>query len=393
MNESLRSDQLYGVAGPDLVCAADVAPVAVRWLWPGRVPLGKVTLVVGDPGCGKSLLALDIAARVTRGLPWPDQAAPSQEPLVSREGAAAEGGALETREAKRETPCPVGSVVLLSAEDDLADTIRPRFDAAGGEAGRLVELRSARRGQGRRGFSLASDLDALRQAIEETGEVRLIILDPLTAYLGGMAGHGNAQVRALLAPLAELAEEANAAVVAVTHLNKNARVSLIYRAMGSLGFVAASRAVWAVLPDREEPGRMLLAPIKCNLAERPTALAFRIVRSPGATGAPALAWEPEPVEFATGDERWTARVPRDAEWRAAAEWLREALARGAVSCEKVEELAREKGIPRYSLLRAKRHIGAVADRDASHYSWVWRLPGAEAPGPLTVATDGAQPAR
>ncbi|HUT33323.1 MAG TPA: AAA family ATPase [Planctomycetota bacterium] len=366
MNESLSFDQLYGVVGPDLVCAADVAAVAVRWLWPGRVPLGKVTLVVGDPGCGKSLLALDMAARVTRGLPWPDEA----------------------RDASPETPRPVGRVVLLSAEDDLADTIRPRFDAAGGEAGRLVELRSARRGEGRRGFSLASDLDALRQALEETGEVRLIILDPLTAYLGGSAGHSNAEVRGLLAPLAALAEEANAAVVAVTHLNKSTRLSLIYRAMGSLGFVAASRAVWAVLPDREEPGRMLLAPIKCNLAERPSALAFRIVRSAAALGAPALAWEPEPADFDPGEEQWGPGVGREPRWRAAAEWVRQALAGGPVACQEVERAARVAGITMTSLLKAKRRVGVEAYRVGFDAPWLWRL-ATETAGEPVGAPDGS----
>ena len=363
MDDWLKFGEVVRLGGPDLVCAADVAPAAVRWLWPGRVPLGKVTLVAGDPGCGKSLLALDMAARVTRGLPWPDQ--PASGP-----------------------PAPTGCVVLLSAEDDLADTIRPRFDAVGGEAGRLVELRSARRGEGRGGFSLASDLDALRQAMEVTGEVRLVILDPLTAYLGGAPGHSNAEVRTLMAPLAALAEEASAAVVAVTHLNKSTRLSLIYRAMGSLGFVAASRAVWAVLPDREEPGRMLFAPLKCNLAERPTALAFRIVRSDGPHGAPILEWEPEPVEFDHWDEQRRERVPRDPQWRVAAEWLRELLAKGPVPCQEAEQLAAQLGIPRYSLLKAKRSLGVVAERDDSGHSWVWHLPGHEAGAAVPVAADG-----
>ncbi len=96
----------------------------MRWLWPGRVPLGKMTLLVGDPGLGKSLVALDMAARVTRGAAWPDEA-----------------GARETTETTSEVISrPAGSVVLLSAEDDAADTILPRLEAAGGDADRVIVL-------------------------------------------------------------------------------------------------------------------------------------------------------------------------------------------------------------------------------------------------------------
>jgi len=379
-------DRMLRSGRPELVCAADVAPEPVRWLWPERVPLGKVSLVVGDPGCGKSLLALDMAARVTRGLPWPDACATGAPtchspgatgvPPVGVTGQGPVPPATSPRSAEGGcalSGAPLGCVVLLSAEDDLADTIRPRFDAAGGEAGRLVQLRAARRGEGRRGFSLAGDLDALRLAIEETGEVRLVILDPLTAYLGGMSGHSNTEVRNVLGPLADLAEEADMAVVAVTHMNKNARLSLLHRTMGSVGFIAASRAVWGVLPDREEAGRMLFAPLKCNLAERPTALAFRIVRSALPHGAPFLAWEPEPVEFDPWDEARRERVPRDAQWRMAAEWLRELLAKGPVPCQEAEALAAQLGIPRYSLLKAKRSLGVVAERDEFAGAYLWRL--------------------
>jgi hypothetical protein len=311
-----------------------------------------VTLVVGDPGCGKSLLALDMAARLSRGLPWPDEA----------EGPEKEGA---------HEP---GSTILLSAEDDLADTVRPRFDAAGGDPGRLAELRwaSSRPGD-KRAFSLAEDLDVLREAMEATGGVRLVILDPLTAYLGGMARHSNTGVRGVMAALAALAEERAAAVVAVTHMNKNTRLALLYRAMGSLGFAAASRAVWAVLADREEAGRMVFAPLKCNLAERPTALAFRIVASAGPLGAPRLAWEAGPAEFEAEDERWSERLPRDFQWRAAAEWLRALLAQGPLKCKEVQELARGEGFTPKCLRLARERIGVETFREGPEGPWHWQL--------------------
>jgi putative DNA primase/helicase len=233
---------------PVTVCLANVQPEPLHWLWPGRIPLGKLTLIAGDPGLGKSFVTLDVAARVSSGTPWPD--------LPDEETAS-------------------GSVILLSAEDDLADTIRPRLDAAGADAARVVALKGVLlpESAGVTHFSLAMDIPQLEEVILQVEDVRLVVIDPVTAYLGRADGHKNAEIRGLLAPLAELASAHRVSVVCVTHLNKAAGTKALYRAMGSLAFAAAARAVWLVTRDKDDPARRLMLPAKMNLAPEVTGLA------------------------------------------------------------------------------------------------------------------------
>jgi len=259
---------------PVLVCVADVQPELVRWLWPGRIALGKLTLLCGDPGLGKSFITLDLAARTSTGLAWPDM------PLLKAS--------------------PSG-VVLLSAEDDLADTIRPRLDAAGADVGRVESLQAVRRlcFDGKTEdtyFDLTQDLPALEAAIQKTSECRLVVIDPLTAYLGKIDGHKNAEVRAILARLFELAAKHKVAVLAVTHLNKASTLPAIYRAMGSLAFVAAARAVWAVVRDEDDESgrRRLFVPVKNNLGADETGLAYAL-EPVGQTAR--VRWESDPVNI------------------------------------------------------------------------------------------------
>jgi hypothetical protein len=323
----------------------------LEWLWPGRVPLGKLTLLSGDPALGKSLLTLDMAARVSAGQPWPD--APR-------------------------TPTAAGSVVLLSAEDDAADTICPRLEAAGADLSRVVEVRAVRTREDGRGRapSLATDLPALERAIADVGDVRLVVIDPLSAYLGETDSHRNAEVRALLAPLQALAECSGAAIVAVSHLNKNSGVSAMYRTMGSLAFVAAARTAWAVQRDPEDDGRVLLLSVKCNLAARTAGLAYRVAPSSDGRRVPILAWEPDPVDMTAAEAlAGSARPLRAERTQSTSEWLSNLLAHGAVDSEQVRCQAREAGIGRKELTRAKEALGVRSSPGGYGRPWLWSLPG------------------
>ena len=323
-----------------------IEPRAVNWLWPGRVPLGKVTLLVGDPGRGKSLITLDMAARVSRGAPWPDPASGS---------------------------APLGRAILLSAEDDTADTIRPRLDALGGDPARVCVLRAIRweGADGEQAFSLSRDLPALEAAIREWNDVRLVVLDPVSAYLGGAESYNNADIRRVLAPVQIMAERAGVAVVAVTHLTKRAGAAIMYRAMGSLAFVSAARAVWAAVPDREEPGRLLFLPIKCNLAAGVTGLAYRIEPHPADPALPIVAWEPEPVEISAQDILMGTE-PRLRRLDRAAEWLDALLSAGPILAAEAERRGSNTGFAPATLRRAKTELGAVSYREGT--GWMWRLP-------------------
>ena len=189
-----------------LVPLAEVEPEAVEWLWPGRVPMGKVTVLAGEGGVGKSLVALDIAARVSRGAPWPDQGVASFEFGVSGLRMANAALQSDTRDAELETRDSPGSVVLLTPEDDLAGTVRPRLDAAGADLARVAEVRVAGPSQvlPRRAFALAENLAAVRHAVGMRGEVRLVVVDPVEAFVRRRPRRGD--VEGVLSALAELAE-------------------------------------------------------------------------------------------------------------------------------------------------------------------------------------------
>jgi hypothetical protein len=318
---------------------ADVQPQSVEWLWASRIPLGKLTLIAGDPGLGKSFLTLDMAARVSIGRGWPDDFDPGQPP---------------------------GSVVLFSAEDDLADTIRPRLDKAGADASRIIAVQGVRSSDadngeaGTRHFSLERDLPRLAEVLESNPGVRLVIIDPVSAYCGKVDSHKNTEIRGLLAPLAELAAKHRVAIVAVTHLNKGAGAKALYRATGSLAFVAAARAVWLVAKDADNPARRLLLPVKMNLCPDPTGMAYSIQDG-------MVCWEADPVEL-TGDDALAAEFesPGDNDRRGqcdeAAEWLADTLSGCTVLAKEIPKWAKNNGITPATLRRAKETLGVISKR-------------------------------
>ena len=210
-------------------CADDIEPEAVSWLWDGRIARGKHTCIAGEPGTGKSQVSISIIAAITTGGTWP----------------CGEGEA------------PIGSsVIVLSAEDGEADTIKPRLMAAGADC-QKVHLVSAVlcEGVGRRSFNIQADLDLLEKEIERIGDVGLIVIDPISSYLGRVDSHKNADVRGVLEPIGEMAERLGVAVLSITHFSKagiGSATKALHRFIGSIAFVGAPRMAFAVLGG---PGR------------------------------------------------------------------------------------------------------------------------------------------
>lgn len=240
--------------GPVTVRLADVEPERVTWLWPGRLPLGKLVVLDGDPAVGKSTLAVDWAARVTTGHAWPDGA-----------------------------HCPRGAVLLLSAEDGLADTIRPRLDAAGGDPARmhaLTEIRYDDAGTTRTRPPTLADLEHIESVVKSTASV-LVIIDVLMAYLPGkIDAHRDQDVRGVLSGLAAMAERTGCVVLLLRHLNKAAGGSALYRGGGSIGIIGAARVGLLAAVDPDDETQRVLAGLKCNLAALPDALAYQLVDAP-----------------------------------------------------------------------------------------------------------------
>jgi hypothetical protein len=345
-----RPAEENGDGVPILVCLVNVKPEPVAWLWPGRIPLGKVTLIYGDPGLGKSLVTLDVAARTSRRTPWPD---------------------------RPDLPPQPGEVILLSAEDDPADTIRPRLDAAGGDVRRVTLLQGVMHGERRAAFCLA-DLSPLEAAIQQAPDARLVIIDPISAYLGSADSHKNAEIRGLLAPLADLAGRHRVAVLCVSHMNKSMGGRALYRAMGSLAFAATARAAALVIADADDPKRRLLLHSKMNLAEEPTGLAYRIVpvTLDGIGPVPRVAWESAPINM-TADDALAAQCP-EGEARSAlqeaVDWLSDALASGPAGATEIKKQAPADGIALRTLDRAKEVLRVKATRLVFGGPWLWLLP-------------------
>jgi hypothetical protein len=241
---------------------ADVQPEQVRWLWPGRLPLGKLCILDGDPGLGKSLLTLDLAARVSTGRPMPSESIALADPAA---------------------------VLLLSAEDGLADTIRPRLDALGADPALIHAIVGVRtETNGEETVTLPIDLGAL-EAVARNLRVRLIVIDPIMAYIDGQVNTRiDHDVRRLLAPLARIAETTGATVVAVRHLNKSTQGSALYRGGGSIAFIGAARAGLLVARDPDDAEKRVLAVSKMNLAPEPPSLSFTI--EAGTAAAPKIRW-------------------------------------------------------------------------------------------------------
>jgi 5S rRNA maturation endonuclease (ribonuclease M5) len=333
---------LEGLGSPPdvrLVRMSEVTPEEVTWLWPARIPQGKLTNLVGGPGLGKSFITLYVASCVTRGLEWPD------------------GGW-----------APAGDVILLTAEDGLADTVRPRLDRLGADVTRVSVLEGVTREGSERPFSLLEDVARLETAVQSRQAV-LVIIDPLNAYLRGVDAHKAAEVRGALAPVARMAERTGAAVLVVHHLNKGSATNALYRASGSLDFVAAARSVMGVAPDPQTDGRVLLFPVKLNIAAKPVGIGFRV-------GEHGIVWDKDPVAydlasvFSSG-----AQTPEDrSQLDEAKDFLVELLSAGPVPAREMAQQAEDAGIAERTLRRARRALGLVSLKDGFHGGWAWRLP-------------------
>jgi hypothetical protein len=341
----------------------EITPEPIDWLWPGRIARGKLTVIAGHPGTGKSQVISAIVATVTRAAQWP----------VDR------------------TRAPEGSAVILSAEDDAANTIIPRLIAAGADVSRVhiveaVRAIAADGTPGIRGVDLGRDIAALETLVEFIGDVVLIVIDPITAYLGRTDSHINAEVRGLLMPLTQLAGLYGVAIIAVTHLRKSAGSEALLAVSGSLGFVAASRAAYLVVKDPSDPTRQLWLPVKNNLGADLPGLAYRIVPYEIANGIATsrVEWDTESVTITadgalgTRSDHDELRIERDA----AAEWLRELLSTGPVAAREVQAEAKSAGHSWATVRRAKDVIGVQVKRDGFGQggAWRWSLPAIAAHG-------------
>jgi len=319
----------------------------LTWLWPRRIAAGKLTLIDGDPEQGKSLLTLDLAARVSSGKPFPD-GQPAVEPAV---------------------------VLLIGAEDGLKDTVLPRLSAAGADLSRVRVWEGQRTNGHCRPPVFPQDCALLRDTIE-ANQARLVVVDPLLAYLSARACSVNDQmVRQALTPLAQVADATRAAMVLNRHLTKGGQGrSAVYRGTGAIAIIGAARTAFLVGADPDDRQRRVLACTKTNLTERPPALAFCVRTNDH--GRPYLEWTGEVDRDADDLLRLRGGRKRDHGKPEAADLLQEWLADGPQSRDRLYCKARGLGVSERTLQRAKAWLEVESEvtRHEGRTIWYWHLP-------------------
>jgi hypothetical protein len=347
---------IIGEAMP-LKAANQVVSQEVPWLWPCCLPLGKPTILDGDPDLGKSLIVLDLCARLSTGRPFPD-------------GRVGLGPA---------------NALVLSAEDNAADTIVPRLHRLGADLSRVFVWQRDSDDEDWP-WRLPAHADRLDDALART-DARLAVIDPIMAFLDDSVLCGSDQsVRRGLAPLIRLAEKHRCTLLMQRHLNKQGGQHALYRGLGSIAFVAACRVALLVGRDPRVPGRCVLAQVRNSLAGVQPSLAYQLSSTGGAL--PSVDWlgtTPVSANQLLGTREYN---PRE---RAAA-FLEQFLANGPRTCRDIWQAAQKAGLSARTIQRAKGGLSIGCRRVYEEEKPVsyWLLPGQKLPDDSTLEPSVAQ---
>lgn len=330
----------------ELRCIDDVEMVPIQWLWEDRIALGKLTVIAGQPGLGKSQITAMLCAHLTSETPFPD-------------------GARADR----------GSVIIISAEDDVADTVKPRLIAAGADLKRchfLDGIKTDINGEtATRLFALEQDIELLEDTLKANKDIRLIIIDPVSAYHGKTDGHGNAEIRSLLMPYSKLAAQYNVAIVLVTHFNKSSSQEPLERVIGSIGLIAAARAGYAVIKDAEKDELRYFVPLKNNIGNDKGGFSFHVegVHFEDGIKTSRIVWGATPVSA-----KEVLNPEKKTQTNGASEFLSDLLSNGPVLTAEIFENGDCVGYSKSSLQRAKNRLGILHRKLGYDQGGVWFLP-------------------
>ncbi|CAJ0797249.1 AAA family ATPase [Ralstonia holmesii] len=335
--------------GVILVNGADLQPEPVRWLWPNWLALGKLHILAGAPGQGKTTIALAFAATVTSGGRWPDG-----------------------------SRCAAGNVLIWSGEDDPADTLLPRLLAAGADPARVFFVTGSRLDGEMQSFDPSRDMASLQAQAARIGNVRLIIVDPIVSAVTGDS-HKNTETRRALQPLVDLAAMMGAALVGITHFSKGGQGSdPTQRVVGSVAFTAVARVVLVAAKVKSEDGedRRVLARSKSNIGPDDGGFEYHLEQSEPLPGIHAsyVAWGAS-VEGTARELLTDPSEQEDVESSAlegAADFLMQVLGNDVVPSKAVEVEAKEAGIAWRTVRRASDSLG-VQKRRGEGGKWYWSL--------------------
>ena len=311
-----------------IIKMSDVQLQEIEWLWYPFIPYGKLTIIQGDPGDGKTTLVLNIAAKLSKGEGL-DENMQIAEPI---------------------------NIIYQTAEDGLADTVKPRLELAGADCEKIMVIDESDK-------SLSMIDERLEEAIVKTG-ARLLILDPIQAYLGGGMDMNRAnEARDMTKKLGALAEKTKCAIILIGHMNKAAGNKAAYRGMGSIDFFAVARSVLLVGRIEGEANTRAVVQIKNNLAAFGHAKAFEVSES-------GFQWLGD-YEI-TVDEVLGGIAPKANKMEQAKKILRElAEIQNSVQSNEVFELAEEHGISKRTMENAKKELGIKAKK--INNVWYWEL--------------------
>jgi hypothetical protein len=333
-----------------VVIPSGVSAERPRWLWPQRIPLGCITLLAGEPGAGKSHLTLDLAARTTRGGPWPGESGDGQEAGVKLSGP--------------------GSVILISFEDNWHHTIRPQLAALGADLSKIQCLPIS----GQQPMDMR--IEMLQHSLHRLKDCQLIVIDPVSTFMNETGGTSGSQGRRLVYLLTESVRHQSTAMVLVTHL-RSGKGKALHLPSGNDALVRAARAAWLLTDDPAETDRRLLLSIKNNLGPPPSGLAFTF--EPTGDGQYArLGWDEEPVPISADEflrEAAQQSAPRDHKLCDAVDWLRQLLRDDMVLAAEVQQAAKARGISYGTLRRAFNELDceSVPPGPGEARQFYWRL--------------------
>jgi len=330
---------------------ADIEAQKIVWLWPDRIPT-KLVVWAGNPGFGKSQTTIAIAATVTTGGNWPDN-----------------------------TACQRGSVIFICGEDDPADTIKPRLEAASADTSKVHVIDATINTNGHhQQWLLENGVEPLERLCRRIGDVRLIVIDPITAYIGKKDGHNTSDVRGLLAPLMEIADKYKFCVIAVTHLNKATGNDAVTRVTGSGAYVAAARAAFIVGNHPTEADAYCIATLKTNLSPNKTGIGYKIVSvtNPDGIATSRVEWMPGVIDIDADQLLAPVKQSEDIDANSAkgdaAAFLIDALVDGPVLSNKIYKAAQDAGIADRTLKRAKSALMIRSIKVDGERGWHMTLP-------------------
>ena len=327
-----------------LVRMSDVVPRKLMWIWKPYIPLGKLTILRGDPGCGKTSFALQLAAIYSRVDVFPGR---TREQNIE-EGDTAVGG----------------KVLFITAEDDLDDSVYPRLVAAKADMDKVF---SVKEGEKEGPFTF---MDSVFEELIEAANPTLVIVDPIQAFIGaGVDGHRANEVRPVMSHLRRLARKYTCAIVLIEHLNKNSGGKPLYRGLGSIDTTAAVRSILMLGSDENEPTQKGAVHIKSNVATLGPVVGFSITDK-------GFNWEPDSTitkEAIFGTVRADSDRGGQTSFDKACEFLTEVLREEARTIKDLHIMAEAYGISEATLRRAKEKLKIVATRKGGVYHW--ELPG------------------